>query len=53
MTAPVDGFLAGIGVGLLIAALALKLADLSWLVVSAGAIALIVAGTEITAQNRS
>lgn len=50
---PVNGFLAGVGVGLLVAALALKLADLSWLVVAVGVIALIVAGTGIAAKNRS
>ncbi len=47
-----DGFLAGIGVGLLVAALAIKLFDLSWLVVSIGTLLLIVSGTGLLSKRR-
>lgn len=47
-----DSFLAGIGIGLLTASVALKLFDLLWLAVSLGALLLIIGGTGLTSKKK-
>jgi Na+-transporting NADH:ubiquinone oxidoreductase subunit NqrD len=53
---PLSTFLGGIGAGLLLAALLIRVADLSWSVVTLGAVVLIAAGTglpDMLTRNRS
>jgi len=48
-----DSLLAGLGAGLLVAALVIKLVDLAWLAVSLGVLLLVVAGTGIASRRHS
>jgi hypothetical protein len=47
-----DVLLVGMGVGLLVAALLIKLASVEWLVVSAGVLLMLVGGTRVLSRSQ-